>query len=226
MEKCERIKNETVRKESDLKINFYTLVWAFVTGCVLGYCYEITWYFFKEGHFVNRQGVIYGPFNQIYGFGFVVLVLLLYRIRKMRGVIIMLASAVLGTVFEYGSSVLLEKFFKYTSWDYSNFPFNLNGRVNLINSLIWGFYGYISIKYIYPYVCSITGRLSKKRYVALTWAIFLFLVFDIGLSALAQNRQRERSRGIAPSGSFEIFLDEHYPDERLNKIYNTVEYVE
>ena len=57
MEKCERIKNETVRKEADLKINFYTLVWAFVTGCVLGYCYEITWYFFKEGHFVNRQAV-------------------------------------------------------------------------------------------------------------------------------------------------------------------------
>lgn len=220
------MKGRSAGNTSYIKLNFYTLVWAFVSGSFLGYLYEITWYFFKKGHFVNRQGVIYGPFNQIYGFGFMVLVLFLYKFRNNKNHIIIMISMAIGTVFEYASSLLLEKVFRYTSWDYSRFPLNLNGRVNLINSVIWGLFGWLAIKYAYPLVCRITGKLPVKPYKVLTWAIFLFMTFNLLLSSAALERLREREKGLGPDGGFELFLDQHYPDERLRKIYNTVEFLD
>ena len=53
----------------------------------------------------------------------------------------------------------------------------------------------------------------------LIWAFVSFFVFDAALSAMAALRMNEREVGKAPSNSVEVFLDEHFPDERMHSIY-------
>ena len=46
------------------------------------------------------------------------------------------------------------------------------------------------------------------------------MTFDIAISSMAAVRQEERRKDIPPKNSVDVFLDETYPDERMDKIYN------
>ena len=46
------------------------------------------------------------------------------------------------------------------------------------------------------------------------------MIFDIGISCLAANRQNERHNNIPAKNDFDTFLDNTYPDEYLDRIYN------
>ena len=45
---------------------------VFMIGSVLGYIVEMIVAFVQNGHFVSRQGLIYGPFTPVYGIGILV----------------------------------------------------------------------------------------------------------------------------------------------------------
>lgn len=53
------------------------------------------------GEFQIRAGLLWGPFSPIYGFGAVILTILLNRFYKANIVVVFLVSAVVGGAFEY-----------------------------------------------------------------------------------------------------------------------------
>ena len=56
-----------------------------------------------------------------------------------------------------------KKLFGTISWDYSNIPFNINGRTSLLHCIYWGIGGIIFIKYLYPYIENLTNRMNMKK---------------------------------------------------------------
>ena len=48
----------------------------------------------------------------------------------------------------------------------------------------------------------------------------LFMTFDIVISCMAATRQRERHSDISADSSIDVFLDNYYPDELLDRVYN------
>ncbi|MEG1850039.1 MAG: hypothetical protein RR197_05725, partial [Oscillospiraceae bacterium] len=56
-------------------LNLYKLFWVFFIGCFLGVVLETAWFLLTRFQLVNRTGLIYGPFNLIYGFGAVLMTL-------------------------------------------------------------------------------------------------------------------------------------------------------
>ena len=50
--------------------------------------------------------------------------------------------------------------------------------------------------------------------------MIIFMTFDITISVLASNRQQERRQNVEPKNNLDVFLDEYYPDEFLDRIYN------
>ena len=66
---------------------------------------------------------------------------------------------------EYLCSFFQEMLFGSTSWDYSNIPFNLNGRICLLYSVFWGILGILWIKEIYPrmavWILKIPNKVGK-----------------------------------------------------------------
>ena len=48
----------------------------------------------------------------------------------------------------------MEKLFATKWWDYSNYRFNINGRVCLLNSVLFGIMGVVAVKFVNPVIMS------------------------------------------------------------------------
>ena len=69
-------------------------------------------------------------------------------------------------------------------------------------------------------------KIPKKIGPALTWVLIVLMVYNMALSALALARYSDRQRGVAPDNVIEQALDEHFPDERMERIYPKAKIVE
>lgn len=127
-------------------VNLYKILLICFIGSFVGVVIEVIWCFIRHGYIESRAGLVYGPFNLLYGFGAVVLTVTLYRFRN-RGVwLSFLGGMIVGSGVEYLCSVIQEWLFGSRSWDYSNVPFNINGRICLLYSIFWGALGVLWIK--------------------------------------------------------------------------------
>ena len=131
-------------------MNFTKLFWIFFIGCLAGFVLEECWAFFIAHQIELRVGLVYGPFQPIYGGGAAIITLCLYKLYKQDDIVIFVASGIIGAAFEYLCSWGQEMLFGTVSWDYSGTPFNIDGRTNLMFALIWGTLGLIWIKEISP----------------------------------------------------------------------------
>ena len=185
---------------------------------------EILWCLFRNGYIESRSGLVYGPFNPVYGIGAVVMTLALYRYRNRSSSISFFGGAVVGSVIEYLLSWGQETLFGSTSWDYSRMPFNLDGRICLLYSLFWGILGVLWIKSLYPRVAQVILKIPNRFGKVLTWVLTIFMVFDCAMSLLAVDRWSERVRGETPVSAVDVFFDEHFPDSRMERIYANMEF--
>ena len=207
-------------------ITFYKLFWIFFIGCFAGVVVEVLWCIITRGHYESRVGLIYGPFNPVYGLGAWALSAALYRYRNRNPIFSFVGGFLIGSVIEYVCSWAQETVFGSTSWDYSNMPFNLNGRICLAYSLFWGVLGVLWIKELYPRAAKWILKIPNKIGKPLTWVLLVFMIFDCIMSAATVLRWVERRAGEAPDSAFEAWMDTHYPDARMQKIFANLEFVE
>lgn len=116
----------------DVRILF--LVFAIYS--FLGWLTESIFCSVPEGKFINR-GFLNGPFCPIYGVGAVLVIVTLSPLRN-NLLLLFAASVLLTSSVEYATGFLLEKIFHTKYWDYSTHKCNLQGRVCLTNSLLFG----------------------------------------------------------------------------------------
>ncbi len=167
---------------------------------------------------VIRQGLIYGPFVQVYGMGAVAYYLLITKIKEPREAFF--AGMIMGGIVEYLCSFFQEIFFGTISWDYSQMFFNLNGRTSLLYCVYWGIIAIAFLKIIYPWLEKIEPLIYKKSVRIFTLFFMIFMTFDIAISCMAVARQQERHKNLEPKNQIDVFLDKAYPDEYLDMIYN------
>ncbi len=196
---------------------FVKLFWIFMIGSFLGFVAETMVVLIKEGHYECRQGLLYGPFVQIYGIGAVVYYLFVPKIKKSKNVF--LVCMLVGGILEYLFSYIQEVLFGTISWDYSNYLINLNGRTSLLHCIYWGIAGILVAKVLCPFIDKMDKYIKKKSFKQITVIIAIFMLCNITISWSAANRQEERMKNIPAQSKLDHFLDEHYPDEVMNKIY-------
>ena len=207
-------------------MTFYKLFWVFFIGCFAGVVLETIYCLIQRGHYESRVGLIYGPFNLVYGIGALCLSGALYRFRNRGRVFSFVGGFIVGSVVEYACSWFQEVCFGSTSWDYSNMPYNLNGRICLLYSVFWGILGIFWIKDIYPRMAKWILKIPNKVGKPLTWVLLVFMVFNSVMTLFTSLRWTARREGIEPRNAFEAYLDEHYPDERMQKIFANAEFTE
>ena len=140
-----------------------------------------------------------------------------------------MAGTLLGGAYEYICSVFTELVFGTVFWDYSDFAFNLGGRINLLYCFFWGIAAVVWLKMIYPKLSNLIEKLPVKTGKWLCNCLIVFMIFNMILSSLALARYTERNTAnIEPeSGNMlTYFLDEHFPDERMERIYPNAKMVE
>ncbi|KAB7790945.1 putative ABC transporter permease [Bifidobacterium leontopitheci] len=147
------------------KLFLWFLFYSFV-----GWVYESILVSFLEHRPVNR-GFLNGPLCPIYGSGAVLAVVLLQPLGN--PVLIFLASMIGASVLEYVTSWVMEQLFHARWWDYSDYRFNLNGRICLLGACIFGVGGVVITKLIHPYVAGVTDMIPVT---AIHWMCAVFFV--------------------------------------------------
>lgn len=199
--------------------NFYKLFLILFIGSFAGVVVELLWCFIRHGYFESRSGLVWGPFNLVYGLGALCLSMTLYRYRNRSAIHSFIGGFITGSVVEYLCSFFQELVFGSTSWDYSNVPFNINGRICLLYSIFWGFLGVFWIKSLMPrmsvWILAIPNRIGK----ALVWVLFVFMLLNAIVSAGAVYRWSQRIGGTEATNAVERVLDQRFPDERMERIF-------
>lgn len=200
-------------------LNIYKLLLICYIGSFAGVIIELIWCFLRHGYFESRAGLVYGPFNLLYGVGAVCLSLALYKFRNKGRWISFIGGFIVGSVVEYFCSWWQETLFGSTSWDYSAVPFNINGRICLLYSVFWGILGVVWMKIIYPWMVKWILKIPSKFGKVITWVIFAFFIVNIAVTLVSVFRWSQRIDGVAPSNAFWEFIDTRFPNERMSKIF-------
>lgn len=200
-------------------LNIYKVLMIGYIGCFVGVVIEMLWCLLTRGYIESRAGLVYGPFNLLYGAGAIVMTLALYKFRNKGRWISFLGGFAVGSVVEYVCSWGQEVLFGSRSWDYSHMPFNLNGRICLLYSIFWGFLGVLWVKKIYPWMAKLILKLPEKFGKALTWILLAFFIFNAIVTVLAVFRWSQRLDMIEPSNALWEFIDERFPNERMERIF-------
>ena len=218
-----------MKMKKNMKNEILKLFWIFIMVSIIGCIVETIVCILQEGHFEIRQGVIYGPFIPVYGAGAVLFYSVVPKItgatinntKQISTIKIFFYTMILGGLTEYIFSYAQECLFGTVSWEYGDMLFQLNGRTSLIHCIYWGIGGVIFIKWLYPYTQKLDEIQYGKYGIQLATAVvFLFMIFNMGISMLAGYRQYERTENIKADTAFEKFLDQHYPDQVMDKIFS------
>lgn len=199
-------------------ICFKKIFWIFIFGCIFGCVMEMFLHFIQHnGELVSRKGLIYGPFNPVYGIGAVIFTIFLCKRKNIFAIFFL--AAILGGAFEFLCSYLQEKIFGTISWDYSDEPLNIEGRTSALYMFYWGCLGVVYAKLVYPFLSKLIEKVPVKVGNIATRVMVIFMIIDCIISFAASYRQEERKDGIKPQNEVEKIIDKEYPDSRMDEIY-------
>ena len=195
------------------------LVCLFFIGAFLGDITETIFCRITAGVWMSRSSLVWGPFSIVWGFAIAAVTDLLYKYKDRSDRFLFLMGTALGGAYEYLCSVLSEMVFGTVFWDYSEIPFNLGGRINLLYCFFWGFAAVAWFKIFYPVISGWIEKLPICAGRILTWVIVVFMCCNMAVSTMALIRSNERSQEIPATQSWQQTMDERFPDERMEKIY-------
>ena len=199
---------------------FAKIFFMFFIGCIIGTYYEEILNYVRNGIWESRQGIIYGTFNPIYGFGFAGFALLLGKNNESRPWWkTYLYSCLIGGIAEYSLSYIGEILFHANAWDYSNMPLNIGGRTPIPFMLFWGLGGLVFMRLVYPFLSKLIEMIPYKIGKIMLPILVIFMSLNMFVSYTALFRQAQRLEGNPPLTFLGEFYDLVYTDEFLSKIY-------
>lgn len=171
-----------LQKEDEIKEGEKWLL-LFFSFSFIGWLWEILFYFVREGGFANR-GVLYGPWLPIYG-SVGVLIVCAAKYLKGHPVLLFGTIVIFSAAAEYLTSRVLESLTGKRWWDYSSYPYNLDGRVCLYALIFFGFGGLALVYLVVPWMEKVFARFQKST-LRLT-LVSLMIIFTVDVLCAVQN---------------------------------------
>lgn len=148
----------------------------------MGFIVETTYVSYGQKKFVYR-GFLIGPIIPIYGFGALIVLYLLRPVNN--SLTLVFIFGVLSTsALEYFGSYVMEKMFNLKLWDYSTYPFNLNGRICLKNSILFGILCVILEFVIHVEVVKIIQAIPIQLFNSIVIGLMFITLIDTTISVL------------------------------------------
>ena len=173
----------------------------------------------KAGVWMSRSSVVWGPFSIVWGLALAVITAMLVRYKDRSDGFLFTLGVFLGGAYEYLCSVFTEIVFGKVFWDYSNMPFNLGGRINLLYCLFWGIASVVWFKIIYVRISAAIEKIPIKLGKAVTWVLIVFMCVNVTVTCMALVRHDQRTHGIPAQSGWQQSMDEHFDDARMERIY-------
>lgn len=159
----------------------YFFLYAFI-----GWTLETLYAIYELGGF-HKRGFLFGPICPLYGFGALILLIFLSNYKK-NSIKLFFIAAIVFSVFEYVVGYALDAMFGLKWWDYTNEFFNLNGRISIFFSVVWGIIAILFINHLHPFIeKKVTLFIEKIPYpiqVTILKVIFIAFSTDTVLSCI------------------------------------------
>ena len=159
---------------------YYFLIYSFI-----GWIYEVIIFLYMGEGFVNR-GFLFGPYLPVYGFGGIIILLLLGKLMKKKVKIgkvnimpflIFLLISFIATVVELGTSYILD-IFNLELWNYNEWAINFEGRIALIPSLRFGALGVIILYLLQPFFEKKLNKMNDNLRNIIFYILFVIIIID------------------------------------------------
>lgn len=169
--------------------NFLNLFLYFFIYSFGGWVCECIYCSIPAKKFINR-GFLYGPYCPIYGFGALLVTLMLDEYLN-NPILVFFLSMLLTSLLEYVTSYLMEKMFQKKWWDYSHYKFNINGRVCLLNSTLFGIMSLFVIYILHPEVSKLINLIPLHYQAGVSFILFALFAYDLFNTVKAQLRKNK-----------------------------------
>ena len=183
-----QIEQKKKKSFSIMGLSIWRILVYFIIYSFLGYVIETLFGIITKGVWESRQSFLYGPFCGIYGLGACAIIVLLNKFEK-RDSVIFFGGFIVGSIVEYICSYIGEAVYGVTWWDYSNRPFNINGRICVSFSIFWGLLSIYLIMHLNPkidkLIDNIKNKFSMKYLKPLTITVFALLIIDCIVTGFA-----------------------------------------
>lgn len=166
----------------EMDYNLSLLFLYFFFYAVLGWCSEVVYCSIPQKKFVNR-GFLIGPYCPIYGVGAVILIGLLTPFLT-NPIFVFIIGVVSTSALEYLTSWGMEKLFHATWWDYSSCRFNLNGRICLKNSVLFGIMSVVLLYIVHPITANFLNRLPTMATLITASILVCLMLIDLMISTI------------------------------------------
>lgn len=183
-----------VNMQASMTVSY--LIILFVYFAFIGWVWEVFYTKFMFGRWVNA-GFLQGPWVPVYGFGGILAVMAVSSFVD-NPWLVFVVSATIATVLEYITHWLLEKIWGLSLWDYTEMPYDLDGRICLPASLMFGFLALLAVYVVQPFVYEQVSSIPINR---LDWAagvVIAVLIVDFATTlglALSVRRMLRKVEG-------------------------------
>ncbi len=158
----------------------YFFIYAF-----LGWICESIYCSFLQKKVINR-GFLNGPLCPVYGVGALIVIMSLWSYRDSM-IAVFVLGMILTSVVEYITATILEKLFHAKWWDYSNYKFNIHGKICLLNSTMFGVLSVVVIKFIHPFILNMLDKMDNRLLGVFTVLLTIVAIIDFIITAQALN---------------------------------------
>ena len=174
----------------DQHLNFFYYIVLFAAYCFAGWVAEVMYRSLTLRKFVNA-GFLFGPFLPIYGIGAFLVIVLEHALRDWPVALRLAAFGLVITLLEYMAGYLSEKIFKLTLWDYSEYRFNLHGRVCLRFSILWTLLAMGFVMVVHPEALRRVAMLpgGLVQIAAIVFLLYFWIDYTFSVISLAAFRK-------------------------------------
>ena len=168
-------------------ISYYIVL--FFIYSFIGYIYEVLYYLITE-RTLKSPGFLFGPVCPIYGFGALTVTFLItytnfFNVNdKYFNIKMFLFASIGSAILEYFVHLFLEKKFHAVWWDYSHFPFNLEGRISLFTSIGFGVAGIFIPKTAIPFIINHINYLPAIFFEIAALILISIFTFDLTITVV------------------------------------------
>ncbi len=134
-------------------------------------------------YYNGESGILFGWWTPIYGIGIILILLTNKLINKLRinefikVILLFIISAILLSIIEVFGGYLIEWFFGFSFWDYSDYKYNIGKYAALEMAIIWGICSVI-IYFVKPFLDKIISKIPKY----FTYILTILFIIDVFLT--------------------------------------------
>lgn len=195
----------------------------FIFSCI-GYITEVTFCSLHENKLKLSRGFLLGPYIPIYGVGASLIVFFLSKYYN-DPLAFFCLTVIMCSIVEYLTSYIMEKIFKVRWWDYSKQRFNVNGRICLTNSVLFGFGGMLILYILMPPIYNFITKTNKTVFCIISVISLLVFITDLILTTTSlfkvkKTLQKFQEKDITDLAKQEVIKTITKHEFSFNRIFN------